>query len=572
MVMVATIAFGGLASRLAYLHVGQHESIDQKIKSMHAHEQPISVGRGRILDCRGSILAIDLPACDIMINPRRIKAKDMEMDVAAKLADSLDRPIDELYLKIKQSDRLGLRIQRFASSELEEVLGEMDSQSVWTRPVSVRSYPQEQMLCHALGFVNWQGLPGGGIEQHFNKNLQGRNGLWVGKRDGQRHGLYGSRHLKIAPMQGSDIVLTVDQNLQSMLEESIDAMMEEHNPEGAWAMMQNVRTGEILATVSRPSFDPNQFRFSGKEQRRNRAISYLYEPGSTFKPIVIAAALNERLVRPDDVLFCEDGRWSYGGRYLHDDHSYGELTVSDIVKKSSNIGTAKIALQLGEERLFEYLRSFGFGQTTEIELPGEEAGILHGPESWSAISATRLAMGHEVAVSSLQLINAVSALVNGGYLMRPTIVKSIVDPEGNTVYESRPEVLRRVIGPEASRQIRWMMATVTEDDGTGRRAQIPGYLVGGKTGTAQKPIPGGYSNSEHLSSFVGFLPADRPEIAIIVVADNPQPHHYGGLVAAPAFRRAAEQAVRYLNIPPSDQMHYAGSPAHLEHSDRRAEL
>jgi len=567
-----TLAFGGLVSRLAYLHTNEHESAGEKIARMHSIEKPISVGRGRILDRNGHVFAIDLPACDVWINPSQMKEDSCVMDVATRLAEILDLPVDELYLKIKNSSRREQRIKRYASADVAEAVAEIDRRHAWTRPVIIRDYPHEELLCHALGFVNWQGQPGGGLEQCFNDSLQGSDGLWVAKKDGLRRELYNSRHLEIAPIYGSDVELTIDQNLQYMLENALDDMIEEHNPEAAWALMQNVRTGEILALASRPGFDPNQFRFSGSESRRNRVLSSLYEPGSTFKPFVVAAALNEGVVEPDETFFCENGRWLYGGRYLHDDHSMGELDVCDIVKKSSNIGTAKIALRLGEERLENYLRSYGFGQKTGIELPGEEAGILHSRRDWSAISATRLAMGHEVAVSSLQLLNAVSALVNGGYLMRPHIVRRIVDAEGSTVYQSRPEVLRRVLRSETSATIRRMMATVTEDDGTGRRAQIPGYLVGGKTGTAQKPIPGGYSNTEHISSFVGFLPAEAPAIAIIVVADNPQPHHYGGRVAAPAFKCVAEQAVRYLNIPPSDAVEYASSNKAAQPGSERGRL
>lgn len=570
--MGTTLAFGGLVSRLAYLHTDEHESEGEKIAKMHSIEKPISVGRGRILDRSGRVFAIDLPACDVWINPSAINADAETMKIAARLAEILDLPVDELFLKIRNSNRRGKRIKRYASAEVAEKLADIDTRHVWTREVIIRDYPHEELLCHALGFVNWQGRPGGGLEKYFNDSLQGSDGLWISKKDGLRRELYNSRRLEIAPIYGSDVELTIDQNLQYMLEKALDDMVAEHNTEGAWAIMQNVRTGEVLALASRPAFDPNRFRFSGSEERRNRAISYLYEPGSTFKPLVVAAALNEGVVRPGDKFFCENGRWLYGGRYLHDDHSMGELDVCGIVKKSSNIGTAKIALKLGEQRLEEYLQDYGFGSKTGVKLPGEEAGILRPRRTWSAISATRLAMGHEVAVSSLQLVNAFSALVNGGYLMRPCIVRRIVDAEGNTVYQSRPEVLRRVVRSKTSAQMRRMMATVTDDDGTGRRAQIPGYLVGGKTGTAQKPIPGGYSNTEHISSFVGFLPAESPAIAIIVVADNPQPHHYGGRVAAPAFKCVAEQAVRYLNIPPSAGVQYASSSSDAKPRTERGQL
>ncbi len=549
--------FLGLAGRLVFLHLSPHDSIDEKIDKMHSVEKPISVGRGRILDRNGYVFAIDLPARDIWINPVCIKTNGVEGEVAAALSRTLGMEADRLFVKIKGSMRRGLRIKRFVEEDVGRAVEDLKLEGVWTRTLSTRNYPHGKMLCHALGFLNWGGKASGGIEQRFNSDLKGRDGLLRTVRDGRRRELYDRRAVEVEPLTGSNIYLTIDQNIQQMVEDALDKLLVERECKGAWAVVQRVRTGEILAMASRPAFNLNEFRFSDSEERRNRAIAYTYEPGSTFKPLIVAAALNEGIVKPNDRIDCENGCWSYKRILLRDCHNFGILSVSDIVKKSSNIGAAKIALKLGDARLEKYLKAYRLGMKTGIELPGEEGGILHGTSAWSSISATRLAMGHELTVTAVQLLNAVCAIVNGGYLMQPTLIHRVTNAAGEETYKSRPHVLTRVVNAKTSAQMRRIMMTVTEEGGTGLNARVPGYAVGGKTGTAQKAIPGGYSKSAHMASFVGFLPAENPEIAMIVVVDEPQPVHFGGMVAAPVFREVVEQVVRYLHILPSAQAEYA---------------
>lgn len=564
-------AFGGLAARLSFLHVVEHEDIDKRIERTRRLERPITAGRGQILDRHGAVLAIDLPAYDVWIDPSAIGESGRTVEFAVALSDVLDIPVDSLFERIASSTRRGVRIQRFADPSVAERISELGFRrnKVWTRPVRIRRYPQAEMLCHTLGFINWEGQPAGGVEQQHHEKLQGHDGLIVGRRDGRQRLLPNSGEMTVEPLYGSNVKLTIDQNLQAMVEHALDELMSENNAEAAWAIMQNVRTGEILAIASRPGFDLNDFRYSSAEERRNRAITHVYEPGSTFKPLVVAAAIDAGVVAPDDLIDCENGRWYYMGRPLNDTQAHSELSVRDIIKKSSNIGCAKIALEMGNEMIEEYLRKFGIGSRTLVGLPGEEAGILHGRRSWSGLSPTRIAMGYEVAVTALQLLNANSAVVNGGYLMRPRIIDEIRDAQGEVVYKSQPEVITRVISGETSRRMREMLHAATDDEGTGRRARIDGYRVGGKTGTALKAIPGGYARNQHMSSFFGFVPADRPEIAIIVVADNPKPQFYGGAVAAPAFSAVAGEAVRYLRIPPCGGTQYAELRIQEQNAERR---
>jgi len=310
-----------------------------------------------------------------------------------------------------------------------------------------------------------------------------------------------------------------------------------------------VKTGEILAMVSRPAFDLNRFYDTDTDVRLNRAVGANYEPGSTMKAAAFAAAFNEGIVSPDTVFDCENGGWYYKGKLLRDSHPYGMLTVADGLKKSSNILTAKLALMLGNDRLYQYLRAFGFGEVTGIDLPGEEAGIFHPPSQWYGISPTRIPIGQGIAATGLQILGLYCTIANDGYRMRPYVVRRVTDSEGQVVYEGKPEVVAQVIRPETAALMRELLATVAEEGGTGRRAQIDGGVrVAGKTGTAQKPVAGGYSPTDYVASFVGFLPVEDPEIGIIVVVDNPKPLYYGGTVAAPAFGKIAGELSRYLGI------------------------
>ena len=311
-----------------------------------------------------------------------------------------------------------------------------------------------------------------------------------------------------------------------------------------------MRTGRILAMACRPAYDLNDYGAVSNDLRLNRAIGYVYEPGSTFKIATIAAALNEHVTEPGTVFDCENGHWLHAGHILRDYHPHGRLCVADVLKVSSNIGAAKIAGLLGEQRMYRYLRDFGVGDRLGVDLPGEEGGILMPPRKWSALSVSRIAMGQGVAVTALQMVNLLCCLGNDGFLMRPYTVDRIVNKDGDVVKRNEPYVLARPVRTETARLMCRMLARVTEEGGTGTKARVPGFTVAGKTGSAQKAVAGGYSDSAHVASFMGMLPAERPEIAIMVVVDEPQPLHTGGQVAAPIFSEIATQVIRYLDIPP----------------------
>ncbi len=552
------IMLGGLGVRLAFLHLGPNAELENRILGLRQTQRTLQAQRGAILDRNGNVLAMDLITRDVWIDPLAIQRYGHADFIAAQLARLLQ--VDPAFIRTRMDwQREYAMVRPRVSTDLADQIARMQMQGVHFHDKLTRYYMHGSLMSHVLGFVNWEGVGSAGIEQRFHSTLEGIPGLRVSELDGRRRELYTRINLEIPPRPGHTVQLTLDQNLQYMLEEGLDWGLEEFGGEAAWAIMMRVRTGEILAMASRPDYDLNDFRHSGKEERRNRAISENYEPGSTFKVSVLAAAFNEGIISPDNIIDCENGRWYFMGRPLHDYTPHGRLTVADVLQKSSNIGTAKIALMLPPEKFDSYLRDFGFGRRTGIELPGEEAGILGPRSQWSGLSVTRISMGHEVAVTALQQLNAVNAIANDGFLLRPYIVKRIVDEDGDVIQETSPEVVGRPIRRDTAALMTDLMVRVMEQGGTGRRGAMPDYSIAGKTGTAQKPIPGGYSNRENIASFVGFLPAEDPQISMIVVVDAPYPTRTGGGVAAPIFRRVAEDVVRYLDIPSRSGMADAGS-------------
>lgn len=333
----------------------------------------------------------------------------------------------------------------------------------------------------------------------------------------------------------SVIQLTVDPNIQKYVEQALDAAMTNFHPRAAWAIAEDVRTGAILAMASLPSSEPNL------------AAGMAFEPGSIFKVGVVAAALNEGRIATNDPFDCENGSWTYGGKPVKDFHPYGVLDVTGILRKSSNIGAAKIAAKLGPKDLNRYLKSFGFGNPTGLDVSGEVNGILNPPSKWSKISIVRVAMGHEVAVTALQMLNMLCCIGNDGVLMKPHLVQNAVGQDGAILLENKPEALGQPITARTAELMRLMLTEVTREGGTGTRAAVPGYNVAGKTGTAEKIVDGHFSESENIASFMGLLPAERPEIGIIVVLDNPRPLRTGSMSAAPVFAEIAAAVAGHLD-------------------------
>jgi len=583
--------FTGIGVRLAFLHLRPAEWVREPIKEGRVLEWKPMGNRGRIVDRNGEILAMDLAAYHVCADPLYI-AEHGDLDVACKyLAQEFRLPQAELRKKLSDTSRQYVRLKKYVPGhQLERferrafgvmytpggLHGGAESniylRGVMLEEAPIRNYPKGALMAHVVGFSNREGVGAAGIEQRMDEYLRGKEGLRVSKKDGRRREIYSTRTVDIEPEDGANVVLALDQQLQYVAENTIEKMCAEFHAKAAWAIVMHVRTGEVLAMASYPTYDLNRYGKAPVEWRRNRAIGFNYEPGSTMKAAVIASALDHGTVSENDMIDCEEGYWVYGGKALHDSHGEGIIPVADVIKFSSNIGTAKIALEMGNQLVYDSLKAFHFGDRLGVGLPGEEAGIFHSPKHWSKISVTRIGMGHEIGVTALQVLSMMNAIAYNGVQMKPMLIKRVMAPDGTVLQEYKPEELGRPISPSAARRMRELLARVTEEGGTGTKAAVEGYRVGGKTGTAQKVKPasegGGYYSKNFTSSFVGFLPVDNPEIGIIVVADDPGEYtesgrkikYYGGTVCGPAFKEIAGFAVRYLRISPEGERVYVARP------------
>ena len=551
-ILILTVAWAGISFRLYMLHLGENARLRSRISDVRTTEEKILVGRGRILDAGGHIFAMDLAMKNVCIDPQVVSGSTgMTERVVSKLAAIFKMDPAMIAAKVNLPGRRYEVIQKNVTVDVVEDLSKQGLKGFLFEDVSHRYYPRGSLGCHVLGFSNTEGIGSAGIEQRMDGYLRGVPGLRVSELDGKRRELYSHRVMEIQPQTGDDIYLTIDQNIQYFTEQALDKAMEKNHAKGAWAIVERVKTGEIVAMASRPGYDLNDYGKVDATSRLNRAIGYCYEPGSTFKMASIASALDAGTVKADQVINCENGVWIYMGKPLRDFHPHGALRVGDVLKVSSNIGAGKIALTLGPKRLHDYLANFGVGERTGISLAGEESGILHPVERWSALSITHVPMGHEVMVTSLQILGILTAIGNDGFLVKPQLIQKIVTPQGSILYQRQTQVLSKPIRSDTAKLMRKLLSRVCEKGGTGVKANIEGYTVAGKTGTAQKIVNGAYSDSLNIASFCGMVPAEKPELAMIVVVDEPAiaGEHTGGVVCGPIFKEVMQQAVRYLDIP-----------------------
>jgi cell division protein FtsI/penicillin-binding protein 2 len=554
-----TALFSLFSFRLIYLQMIKHDEYAGLAAEKHVYKQPIFAERGSILDANNEVLAHNTPVETVVADATHLNNRDA---IIPLLREALDIPADELREKL-EGDRRYIVLKRevpvATATALREKLRVQNLRGIYFERDTTRIYPNGSMLCHVIGFTDFEHRGIQGVESSMEEYLHGQDGYRFieHNRAGQEIVLY--RGQERGPRDGYQVHLTVDLNLQNIVENEIDAAVREYNPQKATIILMRPQTGEILAMANRPNYDLNLRSEAKPEQMKNRAIIDMMEPGSTFKIVTAAAALNEHKVRPDTTIFCENGIWNFGGRPLHDHKAYADLSVQDILVKSSNIGAAKLAISIGDQKFYEYIRRFGFGDRTGVELPGEIPGVIRPPQSWSKISITRIPMGHEVGVTPLQMTVAMATIANGGKLITPRIVKSITTSDGKTITTFSPTVLRQVISPETAAQVGNALRGVVSDRGTAAAAAVPGFTISGKTGTAQKVDPkGGYEHGKYVVSFSGYLPSEHPEFVGLVVLDdahtkNPE-LNYGGLVAGPIFSRIAEKAARYLDLQPHEEL------------------
>ena len=541
--------FAALAFRLFDLHVLQHKELNalaQANREQVVHRQG---RRGTILDANGNLLANSL-SVRIVTADCTITAPQAGV-IAEKLAPLLKIDVDSLTQKLSSQSRyvrLNPRV-KLDDTAVQQIRA-MKLKGIFFEDQLVRSYPNGPLASHVIGFVNADHKGVQGIEASMEDYLQGQAGYEVIERDRKGREIRALRAEELGPRDGYNVVLTIDQVIQHTAEQELEKAMAEFRPQAGVIIVSRPKTGEIIAMSSRPTFDPTSMDAASADARRNRCISDVAEPGSTFKIVVCSGALNEGIVSLSDQFDCERGAFMYAGRVLHDAHPYGVLSVEEILFHSSNIGAAKVGLRMGPARLYQYIRRYGFGHKTGIALPGEVSGIAHPLARWNGLSITRIPMGHEVAVTPLQMLMALNTIANGGTLMKPMIVKSVVDSDGTPIFQYEPQQIGQVITPRAAMLMTTALRRVVSPEGTAPKAAVTGYDVAGKTGTAQK-IENGQYVRKYYSSFIGYFPAANPEVSILVSLDEPtEGAYYGGSVAGPVFRAVAEKVAQYLGLEP----------------------
>ncbi|HEY5705346.1 MAG TPA: penicillin-binding protein 2 [Terrimicrobiaceae bacterium] len=555
------IVFTGYSARLIDLQVTKHEEYTALAAQKHSIRLTVPAHRGIILDRNREILAANIPVRKVVVDGSHVKNPEALATLAAPcLGIPKATLLKELQTRSKYKVLLpGLEEEKALA--LQRAMEEKSLRGIYFHQNTTRTYPNGPLLSHVLGFLarkdpNDENVVGvEGIERSMENYLRGIDGFRHIERDRTGREIMIYRGQEQAPRHGMNVQLTIDMGMQAILEAELDNAFKELKPDNATGVIVDPKTGEILAMTSRPTFDLNQINAAKHEEMKNRAIFDMVEPGSTFKIVVACAALNERVVNPKTLIYCENGAFSYGGRILRDHHGYGQMNVHDILMKSSNIGSAKMALMMGDQKFYEYVRRFGFGERTGVALPGEIAGLVHPPARWDRLTITRMPMGQSVAVTPLQMVMGMSVIANGGKLMRPQIIKSIQDKDGHEILSMKPEVVREVVPPETARLVGGALAEVVSERGTAALARVSGFTVAGKTGTAQKvDSKGGYAPGKYVVSFIGYIPAEDPRFVCLILIDDAKLSsglNYGGLVAAPIFSRVAEKTARYLDLMPS---------------------
>ena len=603
--LLVCAVFAGLAGRLVYLQVFRHDELAKLAQDNTQREFREAPRRGDILDAHGNLLATSIPVKTVCADPSLIGTQ--QVAVAHALAPLLQMSEGELYpklfVRVSKNERGEtvtnnlhyVRLQKNVTEENwqkiqlamgqfspgadgkklsrndRESLRQLRQSAIFPEPDQMRVYPNGPLAAQVLGFSGVEefkldGRPVSqisgrdGIELALNSVLSGVAGWRVTATDSKKQELVALRDEDVQPRDGLNVVLTIDAAIQHILETSLADAMQKHTPRSITGIVLRPRTGEILAMATLPNYDPNT-PATVTPETRDRVITDVVEPGSTFKIVVVSGALNEGAVKLTDEFDCEQGHFAFAGKTLHDHEPFGLLTTEGIITKSSNIGAAKIGIKLGEQNLYHYAWDFGFGQRTGVPLPGEVSGILHPVKDWSKVSVAQIPMGQGVAVTRLQMLMAMAALANDGWLMRPMLVSRLEDRNGNAVQKYEPQRVRQVVSEATDKQMVGVLKTVVSPEGTAPGAAMQNYVVAGKTGTAQKANPaGGYFDDKFISSFIGFFPADNPQVCISIVMDEPKEGYYGGKVCGPVFKEIAERCARYLNVPPDQNLQTQNPP------------
>jgi len=550
-VIAAAAVFGlwtvGIEARLLYLQILDHAELAARADRQQQRTTVAPAKRGEILDRLGHVLAYSVDADSIYAVPA-------EIEDARRTTDRLCEALGDCSPAERKTlvERLGSQkafawVDRQVAPDVAARVAALELGGVGFLKESRRYYPKKELAAHLLGFVGIDNVGLAGIEATYDSQIRGRDGQILIQADARQHAVFS--RVEREPTAGADLELTVDQYIQHIAERELRAVVEEHQARGGSVVVLDPMSGQILAMANWPTFNPNAFQRAPREAQRNRAVQDLYEPGSTFKIVTASAALEERVARPDDIIDTSPGLIRFGGRQIADTHDYGVLSFTDVIVKSSNVGAIKVGLEVGPERMDRYTRRFGFGSPLSPDFQGESPGIVWNPSKLNDSALASVSMGYQVGVTALQMAAAASAVANGGDLIEPRVVRAVIR-DGRRVEVPRA-VVRRVIDAQTAATLTSIMELVVER-GTATAARVAGYQVAGKTGTSQKLVDGRYSNADYNASFVGFVPSRRPALAIVVVIDSPHGRgYYGGVVAAPVFKRVAEASLRHLGIPPT---------------------
>jgi cell division protein FtsI/penicillin-binding protein 2 len=523
-----------------------HKYLSEKAKQQHVKVEDIQVRRGIIFDRQGRQLALNLELDSLYCEPDSLQRDNKSLK---KLASAISREPRAVLNKIPDKGKFAW-IERKLDPHIAERVRNLNIEGVGLMNEAKRFYPEGRLASHLLGSVGIDNQALEGVELQFDQYLTTRGGKVLLERDARGRTLSSGVDKE---EKGNNIVLTIDEGLQGIVEREIEKAMVQWKAAAVSAVMMDPYTGEILALANQPSYDPNDPGKAKNSEKRNRAITDYYEPGSTFKIVTGIGALEENIVKPHTLFDVSRGSIEVGGKTIRDVHKHGVLTFKEVIQKSSNVGTIMIGMKLGKERIYKYAKLLGIGRKTGIDLPGEVSGLMHPPERWSGTSLGAIPIGQEVAVTPLQILRTYSAIANGGFLVKPHVVAEIISPEGQLLFSFMDNNRKRIISPKTAEIFKEVLKSVVEG-GTGEKASVEGEEVAGKTGTAQMidPKTKRYSKEKYISSFVGFVPADSPRFALIVVVYEPRGQIYGGVVASPVFRDIATQAFSYLNIPRKD--------------------
>jgi cell division protein FtsI (penicillin-binding protein 3) len=549
LVIVAGIAmFWALAVflRLGYLQLVRHGDYLARAQKQQQRTVEITPPRGTIFDRAGHPLAMSIGVKSAFALTPELRDQSM----AAHLLSGIVNVPEDVLLQRFESSKGFVWVSRKLPPEKVEAVNALNLRGVYFQEENQRFYPKRDLASHVLGFVDPDERGLGGIEYEFDSLIRGKSEKIVVMADARQRWFDGSEALR---ERGANVTLTLDEKIQYIAQRELAAAIATTRAQAGSVVVMNPNNGEILALANWPDFNPNTATASAPETRLNRSVSVAYEPGSTFKLITLAAALDQNAIRPDDNFDCEHGSIYFNGRRIHDHKPFGVLNVGEILAKSSDVGAIKIALQVGQPRFYEYIRAFGFGSQTGVDMPGESRGMLAKVDNWGATSIASISMGQEIGVTPIQLVSAVSAIANGGVWYRPHVITEIrrggkLVPATGMLAPVEP---RRVIRPETAATLKHLMEGVVLITGTGPLARLDGWTAAGKTGTAQKidPNTGRYSPTNYIASFTGFAPVNNPAVTIMVSLDSPVGLHEGGQVSAPVFKRIAEQVLPYLDVP-----------------------